>query len=219
MMPGTSGSAAIHRTGRRIVVPAIAGTLAAHVGVIAMLATLDIAPRISQQTILMVRTISATPPPEFVPSRPKSAQRISEPQARPAPPPQPQRLATAVDAPERTETPPLQEMPNSPPAAAPAHSSPAVSEPRFDADYLQNPAPSYPALSRRMGEEGKVVLRVFVEPNGLPSQVEIKLSSGWPRLDQAAQDTVRRWKFISARSGDTTVGSWVQVPIIFNLRG
>lgn len=93
-----------------------------------------------------------------------------------------------------------------------------LSQPRFDANYLLNPAPTYPALSRRMREEGKVVLRVFVEPDGRPSQLEIKTSSESHHLDQAALDAVRRWTFVAARRGDEAIGAWVLVPIVFNLK-
>ena len=91
-------------------------------------------------------------------------------------------------------------------------------QPRFDADYLHNPRPVYPPMSRRMGEEGKVFLRVRVEADGRPSQVEIKTSSGSPRLDQAAEDAVRRWRFIPAKRGGEAVSAWVIVPISFNLK-
>jgi protein TonB len=103
----------------------------------------------------------------------------------------------------------------------PAQAAPAaiVSDPRFDAAYLDNPAPVYPALSRRMSEEGRVLLRVYVEAGGRPSQVQIKTSSGSPRLDRAAGQAVSRWKFIPARRGAEAVGAWVLVPIVFNLRG
>jgi len=68
-----------------------------------------------------------------------------------------------------------------------------------------------------MGEEGKVILRVSVTPQGLAESVEIKTSSGSTRLDEAAQKTVRNWKFIPAKRGDNAVQSWVLVPIIFKL--
>lgn len=100
------------------------------------------------------------------------------------------------------------------PAAAPAE---PVSQARFDADYLKNPAPAYPPLSRRMGEEGKVILRVSVDAQGTAENVEIKTSSGSQRLDESALKTVRHWKFIPAKRGETTVQSWVLVPIIFKL--
>lgn len=100
-----------------------------------------------------------------------------------------------------------------------AEPQPEVEPPRFNADYLDNPSPRYPPLSRRKGEEGRVMLRVFVEPNGLPSQIQLQRSSGFPSLDQSAQETVRQWKFIPARQGGQPQGAWVIVPIQFNLKG
>ena len=88
---------------------------------------------------------------------------------------------------------------------------------RFDAGYLNNPAPPYPPASRRLGEEGKVILRVRVSPEGNADEVELKTSSGSPRLDDSARRTVRRWQFIPARRGGTAVESWVLVPILFKL--
>jgi protein TonB len=119
--------------------------------------------------------------------------------------------APAAPAAPLASPPDIKPAPPVPPAAEP------VSQARFDADYLKNPAPSYPALSRRMGEEGKVILRVSVNPQGSADSVEIKTSSGSQRLDDSAQKTVRNWKFIPAKRGDTAVQSWVLVPIIFKL--
>lgn len=118
-------------------------------------------------------------------------------------------------------TPPVEVAPQlvaaAPGAASPTPPAPLI-EPRFNADYLNNPAPAYPALSRRMGEEGRVTLRVFVNEQGLPAQVQIRTSSGHERLDDAASATVRHWKFVPARRGETPVGAWVLVPISFSLR-
>jgi protein TonB len=90
-------------------------------------------------------------------------------------------------------------------------------EPRFDAAYLANPRPSYPPVSRRLGEQGKVILRVLVGADGLPRRVELERSSGYPRLDRAASEAVERWKFVPARRGDTPVEATVLVPIAFSL--
>lgn len=106
-------------------------------------------------------------------------------------------------------------------AAAPASSAgePApVSAPRFDADYLDNPAPAYPPLSRKLGEQGQVLLHVFVAADGHAGKVDIRDSSGFERLDRAARDAVQRWRFTPARQGDKTVAAWVLVPISFSLR-
>jgi protein TonB len=78
--------------------------------------------------------------------------------------------------------------------------------------------PTYPAASRRAGEEGSVMLRVFVDPNGRPQQVLVDRSSGHSRLDDAAVKAVQRWKFQPATSGSGPIGSWSRVTITFRLQ-
>ena len=153
-----------------------------------------------------------------------------EPEAKPLPVARPPMQRQKPVPTHKTPVPLLETTSSSVPAAAApvsepadskpttsAHASEATSQARFDADYLRNPAPPYPALSKRMGEEGKVVLRVSVTPHGSADSVEIKTSSGSPRLDESARKTVQNWKFIPAKRGETTVQSWVLVPIIFKL--
>jgi protein TonB len=103
--------------------------------------------------------------------------------------------------------------PVSPPAPLP------ISPPRFDAAYLNNPPPAYPALSRRAGEQGSVMLRVRVTEDGRAAEINIKTSSGSSRLDEAAQAAVRHWRFVPARQGDQVVSAWVLVPLVFKLEG
>jgi len=95
--------------------------------------------------------------------------------------------------------------------------SPPIVAARFDADYLQNPKPFYPPMSRRQGEEGKVVLRVRVSAQGTSLAVDVKLSSGYPRLDAAARAAVEKWRFVAARQGSDAVESTVLVPLNFTL--
>lgn len=144
--------------------------------------------------------IARTVPP---PVRPDSAR----PEPQPAPVAAPPALPVPAPAAAASEATP------SAPAAPPL----PVTQPRFNADYLDNPKPPYPGLSRRMGEEGEVRLRVHVDANGTAQQVEIYRSSGFPRLDQTALDTVRQWRFVPARRGDQPVPAWVIVPIKFSL--
>ena len=103
--------------------------------------------------------------------------------------------------------------------AAVAPDPPPIVPPRFNADYLQNPAPAYPALARRMHEQGRVLIRVLVSAEGMPERIELKTSSGHPRLDQSALETIRNWKFVPARQGTENVAAWVVVPITFSLEG
>lgn len=196
----------------------------AHVAVLALLVNLRVVPVTLPLPPLMVSLVTPSQPPEsapeIVPPRPKAVAR----RERPLPEPSPPVLAaeTSLPAPlpeverivEPTPLPPIA-APHAPPQpAAPA----PVAPPRFDADYLDNPKPAYPPLSRRIGEEGKVVLRVFVEASGLPSQVEVRTSSGSERLDRAAVSAVGRWRFVPARQGSEAVAAWVLVPIVFSLK-
>ncbi len=106
------------------------------------------------------------------------------------------------------------------PAPAPAAAAPAaVTAARFDAAYLNNPRPAYPMLSRRLREEGQVMLRVLVSPEGQPARIELHTSSGSDRLDRAAQEAVTRWRFVPARRGELAIEAWVLVPIVFKLQG
>ena len=132
-------------------------------------------------------------------------------------------LAAPVEAPSPYVAPAQPEPPKTaPPASAPAPAAPASAAlipPRFDAAYLDNPTPAYPALARRMGEQGKVTLRVLVSAAGNAEKVELRASSGSTRLDTAALDTVRHWRFVPARQGAEAVPAWVLVPISFSLQG
>lgn len=77
--------------------------------------------------------------------------------------------------------------------------------------------PAYPPESRQAGEQGKTTLRVWVDKQGLPQTVEIKESSGFARLDQAAIDAIKAWHFLPAQKDGVPIAAWVVVPIVFRL--
>ncbi len=94
---------------------------------------------------------------------------------------------------------------------------PVLSAPSFHANYLNNPKPPYPPASRALGEQGLVRLKVVVNPDGLPSKVEVDKSSGFQRLDAVAEATVKKWRFVPAKRGDEAVVGTVIVPMNFSL--
>lgn len=96
--------------------------------------------------------------------------------------------------------------------------APAPQPPRVDVSYLDNPTPAYPPLSRRLGEQGRVLLRVLVDASGNVEAVEIQSSSGHRRLDEAAAAAVRQWRFLPARHGARPVIGWALVPVQFELQ-
>jgi protein TonB len=95
----------------------------------------------------------------------------------------------------------------------------AVTAPSSNAAYLSNPAPRYPDVARRSGEQGTVKLRVQVARDGVASRVAVEKSSGSPHLDAAALEAVKAWRFKPARRGADAVESWMLVPIVFRLDG
>jgi len=93
----------------------------------------------------------------------------------------------------------------------------AVVLPSSAADYLHNPPPAYPRMSRRMGEQGTVVLRVFISAEGRAEKAEIRTSSGYARLDEAALETVQRWRYVPGQRAGQAEAMWFNVPIRFAL--
>lgn len=164
-----------------------------------------------------------SPPPKVAPP-PKEVPVVKpKPVARPKPVTKPK--PKAVTRPQTVRPVPVQVEPSPAPAVvtkAKPSPSPAAPPPIQEAQYqsasLRNPAPSYPPLSQRFGEEGKVLLRVLVSPAGEALAVELLTSSGYPRLDAAARKMVAKWRFIPAKQGQETLQAWLRVPVVFQLR-
>ena len=214
-------------------------SLLVHGGAIAGLLAQDLfapppAPPVPLEISWLAPAPNVTPQP--IASRPAAPQRQASARPKPIPVRTTQLIAAArrePDEPRPLNAPPaasvetapaaspLQANPsNNPPAAATASAPAAPPSPaRFEAAYLRNPAPVYPAESRRRGEEGRTLLRVRVLADGSPEEILLHLGSGFERLDQAAIDAVRRWKFVPAQQGGSAIAAWVIVPIQFSLRG
>jgi protein TonB len=177
------------------------------------------APLAVLQVSLLTPPTAVAPQPNVAPPRPRPLEK--RPPASILPPHEAPLLAAPADASSPVATPSAEKAAVPPaPTFAPdtLAALPTPTQPRFDAAYLDNPKPAYPALSRRIGEEGRVVLRVQVAASGLPTDVALHTPSGFERLDRAALDTVRRWKFVPARRGDEAVAASVLVPIVFSLK-
>jgi protein TonB len=185
-----------------------------HVILAAAVIGLAAAPEVRNATQdLVVRLIQADAP---VPQKPLPPTPAVQPKMARNPLPPPPVMAAAADAPATSSF----AVAPQPTRASPTETAPApvpVTSARFDADYLHNPKPVYPMFSRRNGEEGKVQLRVRVGADGAALEVEVRQSSGFPRLDAAAREAVLKWRFVPAKRGDEPIESWVGVPIVFSL--
>jgi periplasmic protein TonB len=89
--------------------------------------------------------------------------------------------------------------------------------PSSDAEYLHNPKPPYPRMSTTMGEQGNVMVRVFVGADGFPKDVELQKSSGFERLDQAALTAVKQWRFVPGTRDGVPVAMWMGTTVKYVL--
>lgn len=119
----------------------------------------------------------------------------------PPPPPQP--------APE-----PVIEAPPAPPPAGPVALSAELA-----VTCPTRSAPAYPAASRRLSEEGTVVLRVELDETGRIAATRVHSSSGHERLDAAALAVVRTWRCNPARRHGEAVRAVALQPFKFFLEG
>ncbi len=128
-----------------------------------------------------------------------------------------------VAAPVATAPQPDAPRPEAKPAApaAPASAASAMigdSTPLIDASAAGNAKPVYPRASKALGEQGVVVLDVFITTEGTVGDIRVGRSSGYDRLDESALRAVRQWHFIPAHQGGKQVSMWYKQPITFDLK-
>ena len=178
------------------------------------------APDIFNVTLLPMAPAAPEPPAPAPAPKPQPVVKKSEPRPKPQPQPAPVDSKTAISREQAapTPTPPAEVQSTAAPSGADKpNTAVSDSKPQFDAAYLNNPRPAYPSMSRRLGEEGRVEVEVQVQPDGLPSKVSLKRSSGYSRLDDAALEAIKRWKFIPAKRFGEPVAASVIVPMPFVL--
>lgn len=174
----------------------------------------------------------AEPPPEPAP----------KPQPKPKPAPKPQPPPVKAPPTERAISTPPEDRPAETPAEAPQEiaeaAEPAVESPpsssvpaetaddtlgvpvvppHVDAQRMQNPAPAYPRQSRRLREEGTVVLELLILEDGTVSKARIETSSGYSRLDETALQAVKHWRYMPATQGGKPIAFTYLQPVVFSL--
>ncbi len=183
------------------------------------------------QIIEPPKPLPLVPPPPAPPPPPEPV-RVNKAVVLP-PAPQPLAIADptpAPNAPTVTPAPPAplppiaapvaaapSPAPATPPSPPPAPPAPRVELPRSDADHLNNPVPPYPTVSKRLGEEGTSVVRIYVGADGLPQRAELRSSSGFERLDAAALAAVMKWRFKPGTRAGVPEPMWILQPIPFVL--
>jgi periplasmic protein TonB len=160
----------------------------------------------------------------------------------PPPPPPPEDLdepppPPPVDVPPPTVPPPLielptfegpsqaitaqvRETPREAPKTAPRQVQVTPPKIRAKGERIQAAIDAcYPSASRRLSEEGRVVVTITVSAEGKAGQASVAQSSGYPRLDTAAAECVlRRLPFSPGTQDGQPVESKASLPIQFKLQ-
>ncbi len=183
-------------------------------------AVAEVAPIFVQWVAPPAPPVEAPPPSPLKPqpvSRKKAPPVIAAPKIEealpveftvPEPPPEPR---AKVDE-------PIPAVVASPIASAPVQAPPPPKTiPASAVRYRESPKPAYPALSKRLGEEGKVMIRVLIGVEGRAREVVLVESSGYVRLDEAALAAVRRASFHPYAENGVAMAVWAQIPIAFGL--
>jgi protein TonB len=138
---------------------------------------------------------AAQPKPEVKPktqAKPEPKVKTPDPST---PPPTDASQAKAAEAAKAAES----QMPNA--AVAPASSQGTSGTPiqtdigKLIVVYQPDADPYYPSFSKRAGEQGEVVVRLIIDETGVVEEAVLLRSSGFARLDRAAEQIGRRYRF------------------------
>lgn len=169
---------------------------------------------------LVVDLLTLPPPPP--PAAAPVEQKLTPPEETTAPkivaPPPIVPMPTTAPAVVVTRDPPAPKAIVVAPVAPAAPAGP-VSVDDLSSKMISAPPPRYPVESRRRKEQGTVLLSVLVGTDGSVAEVGVSHSSGFERLDKAALEAVRRWRWSPMLRGGEPVMVRGIVDIPFVLQG
>lgn len=163
------------------------------------------------------------PPPPPPPAPTPAPKRPPKPAAVITAAPQPEAAPAPFVAPAPEPVPPTPVLVAPAPPAPPAAPAPAAPPPPprlippSAIQYRVLPDIVYPTASRRLNEQGLVIVAVYMDTEGLPQQVQVVQSSGFDRLDRAAVAGVRKARFQPYTQNGQPLAGWARIPIPFEL--
>ena len=197
-----------------------AGRTAILIGIVAFHVMLVVAINSSLSTVILDRL-----PPlikaEIIEEIVKDDEPPPPPPTVETPPPYVPPPDIVIDLPTTTKGPTTALVVTDKPRPVAPPPSPVVKKaPEIDPRYKRRFQPDYPPTSRRLGEEGSVIVQVLVDPEGKVSDGKIQTSSGFPRLDEAAlKHALRAWRFTPGTEDGKPVSVWHSVKVTFRIEG
>ena len=212
-----------------ISLPGLMFVLVLHAAIFYFLWQQRLIPAPDQMVTLFAELI--TPPLSVPKPAPAPAPVKQQPAKKPETQPKPERLVTKAPVTQKQEV--AEPLPPAPapvtePAKQPvitaAPPTPMPTEPiklssELSVSCPKLTPPEYPAISRRMGEEGKLVLRVELDEAGRIDTAKIISSSGYERLDNAALTAVKNWQCNPSLRNGQPVRAVALQPFNFVLQG
>ena len=149
---------------------------------------------VSPEAAKQPQAAPAAPPPK--PKQEQQKKTVDEKSTQAPTPPQTQQQAPTPPAPQsKSES----QTPNA--TVAPATTSGSSGTPiqtdigKLVVVYQPDADAYYPSFSKRSGEQGEVVVRLIIDESGSVEDVALLRSSSFPRLDRAASEIGRRYRF------------------------
>ncbi|MDR2820353.1 MAG: TonB family protein [Desulfovibrio sp.] len=175
------------------------------------------------------------------PAAPESApppENLPEPAAPPPPPPsapepEPPKIPDVKTISSKKTSPPVRPRPApKPPAPVPAPMQDAGPRPRqfgglsaYDQDRVdQRPSivrrvePEYPARAKRMNIQGKAIVELVVDAEGLPKACVIRSADPSGYFEEAALRAAQKMRFMPGKLKGVAVNTLVLLPFAFQLR-
>lgn len=84
-------------------------------------------------------------------------------------------------------------------------------------DMMQPHAQLYPVSAQAGGEQGTVLVQVYVRPDGKVGKYTVAQSSGFGDLDNAALESVLNWRFVPAMRDGDPISDWTIVKLVYQL--
>ncbi len=156
-------------------------------------------PEVPQLESMIQPPMPDLPPPEFPVQAPPPKPPVPKPPPKPRPPkPHPQQATPApAPAPQPTQQ-----------ATTAAPQTLSI----FQVSYSVRPMLVYPVRERRAGHHGTTQIRAYIDASGVPQQVVVERSSGYPALDEAAVEAMRKARVNTGGRAFSVTG-----PFTFNL--
>ncbi len=154
---------------------------------------------VSPEAAKQPQATPAAPPPPPKPKQEQQKKTVDEKSTQAPTPPQTQQQASTPPTPPAPQSKSESQTPNA--TVAPATTSGSSGTPiqtdigKLIVVYQPDADAYYPSFSKRSGEQGEVVVRLIIDETGSVEDVALMRSSSFPRLDRAASEIGRRYRF------------------------